>query len=603
MKINRILTFIGFGSLAALIIMMVAATVLEKLNGTQAAFSTFYHNPLFFILWAVLAMSGLWLVIRKAGRRFWTLLLHLAFVVILAGAFLTHISGRFERLAPWGLGVTFTGYALLLISIIGFFFQKDTVFRRTLRKVLKSSSFIIALLLVPFAGAGAKDAPKVLPKDVSDCFGELFVYYNDRVCPFETMARDYTLKEYGKSHWNDYDACQVVTGWLFYYDWWRDVPFKLKPKDRGTDKEAEKEYILRSVASGDAWKLYPIADSTGTVSWYNSNEMLPVEVIDDYELWTFVRKVMDLVEKSVRDEDWDEVRRVVGKIRAYQEKEAAAVLPPASRIKAEKTYNRISRPMIPFMASITWGLLLFILFGIMMSTGKRFPRAIVHVSAVLGYLLTAYLTLTLALRWYVSGDAPFAGSYCVMMLMAWFSSLGVCLLWKKFPVALPMGFLLAGFTMLMASLAGANPQITPLVPALQSPLLSVHVLTMMLSYTLLGVTAFNGILGLIVPAEASDRLKDIGLVILYPAIFLLICGTFLGAVWASSAWGSYWHWDPKETWALVTFLVYSFALHGTELKAFRRPRFFHAFCVLAFLCVLITYFGVNLVLGGMHSYA
>jgi ABC-type transport system involved in cytochrome c biogenesis permease subunit len=110
-------------------------------------------------------------------------------------------------------------------------------------------------------------------------------------------------------------------------------------------------------------------------------------------------------------------------------------------------------------------------------------------------------------------------------------------------------------------------------------------------------------MGLTVPAEASGRLQDIGLVILYPAIFLLVCGTFLGAVWANSAWGSYWHWDPKETWALVTFLVYSFALHGAELKAFRRPRFFHAFCVLAFLCVLITYFGVNLVLGGMHSYA
>ncbi len=189
------------------------------------------------------------------------------------------------------------------------------------------------------------------------------------------------------------------------------------------------------------------------------------------------------------------------------------------------------------------------------------------------------------------------------MLMAWLSTLGICLLWKKFTPVLPLGFLLSGFTMLMASMAGANPQITPLVPALQSPMLSIHVLSMMISYTLLGMTALNGLMGLLVSEEASKRLQDVGLVVLYPAVFLLICGTFLGAVWAQSAWGSYWSWDPKETWALVTILVYSFALHGSGLKPFRRPRFFHAFCVAAFLCVLITYFGVNLFLGGLHSYA
>jgi ABC-type transport system involved in cytochrome c biogenesis permease subunit len=239
----------------------------------------------------------------------------------------------------------------------------------------------------------------------------------------------------------------------------------------------------------------------------------------------------------------------------------------------------------------------------MLSRGKRFPRAVAYASAGMAWLLVGYLTLTLALRWYVSGHAPFAGSYCVMMLMAWLSALATGLLWKKFPIVLPLGFLLAGFTMLMASLSGANPQITHLMPVLQSPLLSIHVLTMMISYTLLGMVALNGILGLIVPAAASDRLRDVSQVILYPAVFLLVAGTFLGAVWANISWGNYWSWDPKETWALVTFLVYSFALHGNLLKPFRSPRFFHGFCVMAFLCVLFTYFGVNLLLGGMHAYS
>ena len=680
---------ISFVSLAVVIVMMMAATLLEKLGGSPLAFRWIYHNPVFILLWAVLAVGGLILVYaRLKGRQPWTLLLHGALVLILAGALVTHLGGeeghvrlekgetqttwtrkdgreaalpcpmqllsfdveyyagseaasdyrsrvlaggktyeismnhiariggyRFYQAGfggdgtilsvnhdPWGIGITYAGYLLLLVSILGFFFQKDTRFRRTLRRVARSSALVLALGILPGMNAHAQEKPKVLPPDVAQAFGELYVYYNDRVCPFETLAREYTLKAYGKSHWKEYDACQVVTGWLFYYDWWSAVPFKLKDKDRGTAKEAEKEFLLRSVASADAFRIYPVADGDG-VRWYNANEALPADVVNDYERWVFIRKVMDLVQQHVRREEWAEVTRLVGKIREYQVKEAGNVLPSEARVKAEKTYNRLSRPLVPFMASISWGLVLFVLLAVSLSRGRPFPRGVALLSACMAGVLLACLTLTLGLRWYVSGHAPFAGSYSVMMLMAWLSSLGMCLLWRKYPLVLPLGFILAGFTLLMASMAGANPQITHLMPVLQSPLLSIHVLTMMLSYTLLGLVALNGILGLLVPREASQRLMDISLVVLYPAIFLLVAGTFLGAVWANISWGNYWGWDPKETWALVTFLVYSFALHGGMMKAFRRPRFFHGFCVAAFLCVLITYFGVNFLLGGMHAYA
>ena len=682
--------------MAAIILSMVAATVFEKFRGTEAALAAFYHSGWFIALWAVAAVGGVVLLLeRGVPKKCWTFTLHLAFLVMLAGALVTHLSAeegevklvpdipvsewqdgdgeshplpgtltleRFEVMRytgsmapsdyrstvhysersgesgtfvismnkiakwkgwrlyqadfgedgssvlavshdPWGIGLTYAGYLVLLLSMIGFFFQKGSAYRATLRRVMQASAFLVVFLLPTEAGAKRLpgDTPKVLPAEVAEAFDSLYIYYNDRICPFETLARDYAMKAYGTPGWNDFSATQVVTGWLFYYDWWQVVPFKVKAKDRGTAREREKEYLQRSTASGDAWKLFPVADSTGTLRWHTAHDMLPLEVIDDEAKWTFIRKVLDLVEEEVRAENWDEVIRLVGKIRRYQEKTAASVLPSPAKIRAEKLYLRIARPRVPFMASITLGLVLFVLMGIRLSRGKRLGGS--HLLSGVAAILWLYLTLALGLRWYVSGHAPFAGTYCVMMLMAWLACVVMVLLYRKFPLIQPLGFILAGFTMLQASISGGNPQITHLMPVLNSPLLSIHVLSMMLSYTLFGLVALNGVMGLIVPKEASERLRDVSLVVLTPAVFLITFGTFLGAVWANISWGTYWGWDPKETWALITLLIYAAALHGGLLPPLRRPKVFHAYCILAFLAVLVTYFGVNLILGGMHAYA
>ena len=126
---------------------------------------------------------------------------------------------------------------------------------------------------------------------------------------------------------------------------------------------------------------------------------------------------------------------------------------------------------------------------------------------------------------------------------------------------------------------------------------------MMVCYSIFSLLSVLGIVGLFLRPNASERLREIGYAVLYPAVFLLAFGTFLGGVWANISWGNYWAWDPKETWALVTLMIYSFALHGPSLRAPGRPRLFHLFCILAFLAVLITYFGVNLFFGGVHAYA
>lgn len=213
------------------------------------------------------------------------------------------------------------------------------------------------------------------------------------------------------------------------------------------------------------------------------------------------------------------------------------------------------------------------------------------------------------MRGFIAGYVPLSNGFETMQFMAWCSVVLTIVFGRKFRMALPFGFLLCGFTLLVAMMGESTPKITQLMPVLQSPLLSIHVVVIMIAYTLLAFTMLNGITAIIIyftrryARQEIESLYILSRLMLYPAIFLLVAGIFIGAVWANISWGRYWGWDPKEVWALITMLVYASALHCSSLGWFRRPMFFHIFCIGAFVTVLITYFGVNFLLGGMHSYA
>lgn len=144
----------------------------------------------------------------------------------------------------------------------------------------------------------------------------------------------------------------------------------------------------------------------------------------------------------------------------------------------------------------------------------------------------------------------------------------------------------------------------PLLPVLRSPFFSLHISTIVTAYALLLGIMIVGIIAVIKPKDSVrlERLKHLSLSMLYPAVALLAIGIFIGAIWANVSWGNYWSWDPKEVWALITLLIYAAPLHEKLWKSFQKPVFFHVYCILAFLSVLITYFGVNLILGGVHAY-
>lgn len=219
-------------------------------------------------------------------------------------------------------------------------------------------------------------------------------------------------------------------------------------------------------------------------------------------------------------------------------------------------------------------------------------------------LLEIYVTLQLALRWWLGGHIPVSNGPETMLFMAWVLLLLTFFLRKSVPIITAFGPLISSFCLLVAMLGGSNSQITPLMPVLQSPLLSVHVMTVMCAYALFALQLLLGIQALFIRKSPQlEKTTALSQFLLYPAVFLLVIGIFLGAVWANVSWGNYWSWDPKETWALITLMVYAVPFHSNSIPKFRQPLVYHVYMICAFLSVVITYFGVNYLLGGMHSYA
>ena len=553
---------------------------------------------------------------------------------------------------PWGIGVTYLGYALLLISMLLFFFQRRTHFRALLRSPLLRAVVLPLVLLCSMSSQAQTAMPPTVPQSFADAMCNLYVNYNDRVCPLQTMAKDLTVKLYGKSSYKGLSAEQVLCGWLFYYDQWAQEPiikqkgddvrlllggkyvslndyvsggkYKLESMLRQGNKNArradEKFRLVSMVATGTLLTIYPIVDKEDRVSWYSWVSPLPDSLA--FADFQFIKGSMEYVWLSVAKNDYASAIDALQRIRLWQiNKATAAHLPSDARFKAEKIYNKFDYTKPMAMALTTMGLLLFIALCVVMSRGKRPRRPLVAVFTII--MLPAFLVLTagIGLRWVVSGHVPLSNGFETMQFLSWVSALitliaGVrCMLRERgvsSMLVIPMGYLLSGLTLMVSMMSASNPQVTNLMPVLQSPLLTVHVAIIMVAYCLLFFIMMNGLTAILIqtmskqPDERKqmqiERLKVVSQILLYPAVFCLTIGIFIGAVWANQSWGRYWGWDPKEVWALITMMVYAMLLHTGSLKNLNKPMVFHVYSVIAFLAVLFTYFGVNFLLGGMHAY-
>ena len=557
---------------------------------------------------------------------------------------------------PYGIGITYAGYTLLLLSTVFFFFSPQSRFRQLLKSPLLHRSLTVILLLFAFSLnsnflKANSPSPKVLPREVAEHFGDLYILYNNRICPLQTFARDFTIKLYGSSSYKGLTPEEVLTGWLFYYDSWKNEPnirikrnetrklleiegnyarlkdyistineYKLEKMmnhirsgeqvtdKRGIEEADEKFNIINLVCTGAMMKIFPCRNIAGkTLEWYSQSDQLPQDM--DNDKWVFIRKSMSYVNEMIVMKKYNDACMLLEKIKKYQQKECDGLLPADNKFKAEKIYNQFDYSKSVAMACICIGLICFIYYCHCMASQKRTSRKAIIILNILLWIVFTYLSAAICLRGYVSNHLPLSNGFETMQFMAWCTLLLTFLLQRKFAMLLPFGFLLCGLTLMVSMLGESNPQITQLMPVLQSPLLSIHVVVIMIAYSLLAFIMLNGVTAVILHQsqkeckEQIERLQIISQIILYPAIFLLAIGIFIGAVWANVSWGRYWGWDPKEVWALITMLVYALALHPRSLPWFHRTMFFHVFCITAFITVLITYFGVNFLLGGMHSYA
>ena len=402
-----------------------------------------------------------------------------------------------------------------------------------------------------------------------------------------------------------------------------EIANRKKPAERNLfDKDVlkvdERLNVCYLVYTGEIFRMIPkIGDPDNT--WYSpkvSITQFPPE--ESMEVRTILLNYFDAIATGTEEGKWSEADKAVDQIKAYQQQYGAEVIPKAGRINMEIAFNKLAifDRLTPIYLLAGFGLLFFV-FGRLAMPGLnlKWAMGIVYIVNILAF--TAH-TAGLGLRWYISQHAPWSNSYESMIYIAWALALSGIVFSRRSPISLSLTSILTGITLFVAHLSWMDPQITTLVPVLKSYWLTIHVSVITASYGFLGLCALLGIFTLFLiilrnPNRQDERSKEVDANIkeatrinemaMILGLSLLIVGNFLGGVWANESWGRYWGWDAKETWTLVSILVYATIVHFRFVPKLNSQYAFAVASMFAYWVIIMTYFGVNFYLSGMHSYA
>ncbi len=498
------------------------------------------------------------------------------------------------------------------------------------------------------------------PDSIAHKFASIRVQsHKGRVEPIDTYARELVRKMNGDNSIGTLSPSAALLGWISQPELWSYVPmievssdrllseigfkgegelisfmdlidangnykldsmvqasYALPPNQRNKfDKEIikvdEKINILNAIFQGEMLPIFPLAtDPAG--DWYSSVSpefAQAVSATNDSTALQLMPMLIGQVNNASLSGDWDDVGRILHIVDLYQQRRASGEGFSQERIDMEMLYNKLQIFKWNGFGYMGMGLLLIITTIITLVTGRKLKGLFIGL-VVISLLLFVAQNLAMGARWYISGRAPWTNAYETMVYVGWASMFGGLLFMRRSRMTFALATFLAGVILFVTNLSWMDPQITPLVPVLKSPWLVSHVGVITASYGFFGIAFLLGlttmILMLLAKKDALNKqmseLVTINELALWIGLALMSVGTFLGAIWANESWGRYWGWDPKETWALITMIVYTFVLHARFVKGFRGAYSFSVMSVVALGSVLMTFFGVSYYLSGMHSY-
>ena len=379
-------------------------------------------------------------------------------------------------------------------------------------------------------------------------------------------------------------------------------------------KVDERLNVMYMSDQGFLLKIFPKPNDPNN-TWYNPIDAIKVfppkeSQVIKYIIGTYLKSAVN----AIKDGNWSEANKAVRVMKNFQKFYGSAVMPSDKKVEAEIFYNRLNLFAKLSFAYVLIGLVLLIIAFASIVKPNLNLKIVTKITVFLLILTLAAHTFGLILRWYIAEHAPWSNAYESILYIAWSTAAAGFVFAKRSPLAFAATSILAGIFLFVAFLSSLNPQITNLVPVLKSYWLMIHVAVITASYGFLGLGALLGLFNLILiiiygrsgSKDIKNAIKELTIITeitLLIGLALVTVGNFLGGVWANESWGRYWGWDPKETWAAVTILVYAAVVHMRFIPKLNSIYAFNVAAVLAYSSVIMTYFGVNYYLSGMHSYA
>ena len=585
----------------------------------------------------------------------------------------------------WGTYVTYVGYILLYLSMIGIFFIGKTRFKDLSKALdkLNQKKNALTIFLVLFSSqifnlnaqipihqqTGAIDFDSIIQADAfseihARKFGELIIQDSGgRMKPANTFSSELLRKVSKSDTYKGLNSDQALLSIMNNPAIWYNVP--LIYLKRGNDSvrklagidlnakyapllsffdnlgnyklavpleeayraaipnQFQKDFIeldrrinlLYSALEGKVMRIFPIPNDENN-KWVSYPELAEANFKGKDSL--YVRNILPLYFQSLRlaqkDQDYKQADNLLESIYGFQKKFGNEVIPSKETVKAEITYNKYDIFKKLYSWYIYAGTLFFIVLIVQIFKSNRFLSFLVKGFKGLLIILFLLHTAGLIARWYISGHAPWSDAYESMIYVAWATQFFGLTFGRKSALTMASTAFVVGMILMIAHWNWMDPAIANLVPVLDSYWLMIHVAVIVGSY---GPFALGMIIGgvslflILITTNKNKRkiklrIKELTIInelAITVGLIMLTIGNFLGGMWANESWGRYWGWDPKETWALISIIVYAFVIHMRLIPGLRGAWIFNLMSIVAFASILMTYFGVNFYLVGLHSYA